>query len=210
MPIQCPYCPKWLKNQQAVNRHIGQSERCRTKRQRVVADITLSDRLYDPFDPADISSDDEPSAEVMHAMTLIPPDEYADVTFEEYTELLEPEDVFFEEDEDLEAEAEADAEEAEDEGEDLEEENVDEPMAYPRSQNPFIVEHPTAAATFGQGQTRFEARRQAELENGDDGWGSFIDQAHHELAEWLLGSGLSHAKMRRYFELKAVRQLLVI
>jgi hypothetical protein len=87
--------------------------------------------------------------------------------------------------------------------------NVDEPMVYPRSQNLFVVEHPTTAATFGQGQTCFEAFRQAELENGDDGWGSFIDQVHHELAEWLLGSRLSHAKMRRYFELEVVRQLAI-
>jgi hypothetical protein len=199
--IKCKYCPKQFATQEKVNRHVAHTPACRQLRQEAVNDLAYSKRTYDPMDPQDIPCNDEPSAEVLHKMTLIEPEDYIDFQFDQIAEDYE------------------DHEDLEDCEVPLPDNNAEMDYEWPHNEvdneggpstnGPVIDEHPTAAQIYGRGITQFEARREREVRDGEEGWGPLLDQVHYELGEFLL-SGLSKAKMQAYFELEAVSSLHVL
>lgn len=212
-PTPCPYCNKFFEDEEGVNRHVSHSANCRSKRQRVIEKIASKQKVYDAYDPEDIPRNDEPSpfANIHYSNT----ENFEDSFFQSNA----PPTLSFEEvrvDESLspdESEDDGDADDAEllvdnDDGDnsmELQPEAKRDVDPLVRLE-PYAEVYPGAACVIDQSPTRFEKRRKREGEKGEsDGWGPTIDEAHHELAEWLMTAGISQAKMDSYFKLQVVR-----
>lgn len=64
--------------------------------------------------------------------------------------------------------------------------------------------HPTAGKVFGQKKTTWEARREADVEEGCEPWAPFKSKDEWSLAEWLMTCGISQKEMDKHLKLPTV------
>lgn len=207
----CPYCTSSFDSEEGINRHIAHSPQCYDKREQDAKRIASAALHQDPDDPEGYESDNSETHRQLHFLSGDELEAYLDIhepvppvltaTILKGSKSEEEED--FEDPELLAGEDEGGIEEDNPDAIDVGEASA----STSELQKPFVeIFEGGAAAVLRAEKTRFEV--QAESENakiGDKGpWDKLHDEGHFELAEWLLKSGVSRAKMDSFLKLGIV------
>lgn len=197
----CPYCTSSFDNEEGINRHIAHSSECYAKREEEIKRIASSAPHQDLDDPEGYESDNSEVYRQFHFLDPAELEEYLDI-HEPLppvlnTQVLESNGLALDDDSDAE-----EFEEVRDVGDaavDIGEAEVN--MA---PCEPFVEHYEGAATILRTESTRFEKRAEKEKKQSANPYGSFLDQSHFDLVEWLIKSGLSRAKMDAFLKLDFV------
>lgn len=189
--LHCQYCLKdSFTTEEAINHHISLKPDCKRKQAEAIRRLVSErDPLHNPYDP-EFAGRGSPSPPPFDDFGLtddedlaIPSNWNVDLNAREVdTNGLFPPNAM-----------EVDVEKGDiTEEEELEPEidGLPKPASFP-----YAVPYPGAARIYGKAACAFEKRRLNELKRGEAGWGLFKDEKHHQLAEWILTSGLSNKKL---------------
>lgn len=198
----CPYCPSSFSSEEGVNRHIGHSAECSIRQRQAAVALTSSAPQQDHDDPEGYESDISDTYRKLYFLEGDELDAYLD-SHEPLPPIL-TENVLKPDDSD---EPHCDLELPDiDENEDDLETGGPTTASSPKALGPYIEVFTEAGKVLRREQTKFERRSDSEKEFGRDGnpWSTLHDRHHFELAEWLLRSGLSRAKMDEFLKLDIV------
>lgn len=197
--FRCQYCSKGpFASEQAVNHHIALKPNCKRKQaEAIMRLVSERDPFHDPYDPELAGrGSSSPSPTDNELAELSDGDDFDASNFDVNLHVRE-----FDTHEQLMGlpvdEMEVDAGSGERYDDDLEDNGSDLEDSEPQksSSSPCSVPYPGAGRLYEKAICSFERRRLKELEKNEKGWGLFKDEKHHQLAEWILTSGLSNKKL---------------
>lgn len=200
----CPYCPSSFDNEEGINRHIGHSPTCYAKREQDANTVATS-LHQDPDDPEGYESDNSETYRQLHFLNGDELEAYLD-THEPLPPVLTAKALQGDESE---SEDEEKDQLVGEDGEEVSDGAIDVSEALPsisRPPRPYVETFEGAATALRSEKTRFEVRAEGDKAKvgKQNPWGSLQDQKHFEMAEWLLKSGVSRAKMDSFLKLGIV------
>lgn len=207
----CPYCTSSFDSEEGINRHIAHSPQCYAKREQDAKRIASAALHQDPDDPEGYESDNSETHRQLHFLSGDELEAYLDI-HEPVPPVLTAKILKGNKPEEEEEEEEDPELLAGEDGGGMEEgysDAIDVGEASASSSEllkPFVEIFEGAAKVLRAEKTRFEV--QAKSEKAKIGnkvpWGTLHDEGHFELAEWLLKSGISRAKMDSFLKLGIV------
>lgn len=179
----CPYCQIRVATLRGVHSHIMQNKKCRAR---------MNSANSDP---------DEPDCELSPELPATIEDMRDDNSLQMDVDLWEDDDVPMGVDPPVRA-----ADSARAASQSPRRTTVEDESEEPAVDNDTYIEaYPRPAGTaHGQGESSFETYRRVQAEDGQSPWSPFESAEEWELAQWLMGSGVSQTKVDDFLKLRKV------
>lgn len=197
---KCPYCSRTFDSEEGVNRHISHMPACLEKQHEATSRILAnykSEHGDIRLDPCD--RDEDLPEEFLNFFELQDTEGYLDNQFPNPPTAINDK-AHSDGDSDSDAQGERSDSDTNEEAELL---KAGTPLERKKA-GPFVEQFSGAAEVLGHRRTAFGQRLAEENANGIRGV-RLHDELHHELARWLMSSGLSQAKVDDFLKLKLVR-----